>query len=67
MVVIDIDEFKTSYNYNKPSLDTDAEAVKAENVRDIYAVVVENGNFSLYFMLIDLLYFRTIYSVKPRH
>ena len=32
MVVIDIDEFKTSYNYKKPSLDTDAEAIEAENV-----------------------------------
>ena len=43
LVVLDIDEFKTSKNINSPELDVDHEVVLAKQVRGIHAVVVENG------------------------
>ena len=64
LVVLDIDEFRTSKNINSPELDVDHEVVLAKQVRGIHAVVVENG---MCLCSINSSILRTIYCMEPRH
>ena len=64
-VVLDIDEFKTSVNINKPLLPPESPAVEAKHVQDIYAVVVENGTLSSSTLTLNTN--RTLYCMESRH
>ena len=66
LVVLDIDEFRTSKNINSPELDVDHEVVLAKQVRGIHAVVVENGMFCVCVFVV-LTINRTLYCMESRH